>query len=133
MRLLIRNASVWKWDAPVGGELRWRYGFSLLYHSWLAVDAEGRLHLPISDEPTPDEGNFEAVLDAKGLVVLPGLMDAHIHVSGTGESLNFLDLKTCESIGQFQAMLKEHIAQHSHLKWVIGVNWDQVTGIWAFP
>ena len=64
--------------------------------------------------------------DAGGQLVLPGLIDAHLHVMLTGESAYYLDLQACTSIAQLQQMLASHMEAHPELPWVVGVNWDQV-------
>lgn len=64
--------------------------------------------------------------DAAGQLVLPGLMDAHLHVLMTGESAYYLDLQGCTSIAQLQRKLADHQEAHPELPWIVGVNWDQV-------
>ncbi|CAM9101259.1 unnamed protein product, partial [Ectocarpus fasciculatus] len=76
--------------------------------------------------------SYSACMDAAGRLLLPGLMDSHIHVSMTGESIHFVDLKECLSIEQLVVALKTHISLHSDLSWIVGVNWDQ-TKLGRYP
>lgn len=80
----------------------------------------------MDDSFEPNEQEFEVCIDARNQLILPGLMDSHIHVSGTGESVAFLDLKECRSIEQLVSAVERHIAEHADISWIIGVNWDQV-------
>ena len=60
-----------------------------------------------------------------GTVLIPGLMDAHIHVMTTGEARYFVDLSDCTSIEALQAAVRGHVEKHPDLTWIIGVAWDQ--------
>lgn len=64
-------------------------------------------------------------VDLKGQLILPGLIDSHIHVAMVGESKYFLDLSTCFSIQELQVMVRQHVSRHPDLHWIQGVNWDQ--------
>jgi predicted amidohydrolase YtcJ len=121
MSLIIRNAAIWQWYDGEGNKAgRPVSGFNI------TVNQYGRIKLFRSEEPIPDEGSYSACIDGTGLVALPGLHDAHIHVMGTGRSVNFLDLKGCYSIEELRDALRRHLAVHPELTWIIGVNWDQV-------
>ena len=58
--------------------------------------------------------------------MLPGLMDAHIHVMLMGESAHYLDLGDCNSIASMKEKLSVHAANNPSLAWIVGTNWDQV-------
>jgi predicted amidohydrolase YtcJ len=60
-------------------------------------------------------------------MILPGLMDSHIHVALTGESAHYVDLSDCTSIDAMKTALAVHAKKHPGLPWIIGVNWDQVS------
>ena len=121
MRLIIRNATIWQWRGHgIDKEGYPVTGFNI------TVNESGRIKLFRRDEPIPDEASYSTCIDGTGLVVLPGLHDAHIHVMKTGESVNFLDLKECHSIEELREALRRHIELHADLSWIIGVNWDQV-------
>ena len=130
-RILVKNATLWRW-AGVPTELS-KAG-SALPCSWFSIangvicdissnaDSQHRDHLP--------EERFSQVIDARHRLVIPGLHDAHIHVSMTGESSYFLDLKGCESIDGLISTLSDHGKKFplGVLPWIQGVNWDQVRG-----
>lgn len=149
--LLVRGARLWSWDGdseassssctqqqqPTPHPSR-RTGRLLPEPRDLEVDEKGRIRIlpPVnvspahgkegradSSTPTPV---YSAEIDARGLALLPGLMDAHIHMALTGESLAFLDLSACNSIEDLTCAVAGHVAKHPDQSWIIGVNWDQV-------
>jgi predicted amidohydrolase YtcJ len=66
-----------------------------------------------------------------GKLVLPGIHDSHIHVQGLGESVGYLDLFGCESLGDFKERLRSHLQASksesgaSSSSWIIGFGWEQ--------
>ncbi len=62
------------------------------------------------------------VLDAGGGTVTPGLVDAHAHLVGLGESLATVDLRGAEST---QEVVRRLQAGAPAKGWVVGRGWDQ--------
>lgn len=60
-------------------------------------------------------------------VVLPGFADAHIHVEGTGEQLERLDLRGL-SKAEILAKVAEAVHSSPQGEWILGGGWDQ--GFW---
>lgn len=134
--LLIYNICIWRWHKD--DELQFlktlpsNEGYVTLPSSWMLLQ-HGKIlsicqHLPHSQThiPPPLEDKRYKILDGKGLLVIPGLIDSHIHVSYTGESLNFfVNLSHCESISDIQESIKLHMEKFPDLKWIVGVNWEQ--------
>lgn len=75
--LLIKNGAIYTMDDGIP------------YAEWVAV-ADGKI-LALG---MGDASNIEAksVIDLKGKVVLPGLIDSHMHGTATGEALNAVDV-----------------------------------------
>jgi predicted amidohydrolase YtcJ len=75
------------------------------------------------------ESRFRAprVIDLKGKTVLPGLVDAHLHVEETGVSLLNVDLSGRNSVKEIQGLIKAEAARKSNAEggWVRGWGWDQ--------
>ena len=62
------------------------------------------------------------IVDLQGKTVLPGLADAHAHLSDIGwRELNF-DLTGVESLAALQARLRERAAQDRN-EWMVGIGW----------
>ena len=67
-------------------------------------------------------------------VLLPGLIDAHGHVMGLGESLLQVDLRESKSALDAVKMVQAYAKKQQNLPWVIGRGWNQV--LWpgkAYP
>jgi predicted amidohydrolase YtcJ len=64
-----------------------------------------------------------AVLDLGDSVVVPGLVDPHIHIESLGLSLNSLDLRGVSSIEELKEVLRR--AAESGTGWIFGRGWDQ--------
>lgn len=65
------------------------------------------------------------VLDASGMTVLPGLVDAHAHVAGLGAALDTVDLVGTRSLDQVVAHIRASAADAPQGEWILGRGWDQ--------
>jgi predicted amidohydrolase YtcJ len=67
------------------------------------------------------------VIDLKGKTVLPGLVDAHLHVEETGVALMNVDLTGRNSVKEIQGLIEAEAARKSKAAggWVRGWGWDQ--------
>lgn len=65
-------------------------------------------------------------IDGKSQVMLPGLIDAHGHVMGLGESLLEVDLRGVASAQQATQLVKDYAQSHPELQWITGGGWNQV-------
>lgn len=61
--------------------------------------------------------------DLDGHLVIPGVIDAHFHLMGTGESLQRVDLVRAKSLEEIQQLVREHALATSHHRWVLGKSW----------
>lgn len=66
---------------------------------------------------------YDRVVDLDGAVVLPGFVDAHVHLTQTGLALTGLDLASCQD----RAAALTAVAAHSraHRGVVLGTGWDE--------
>ncbi|TLU65221.1 amidohydrolase [Thalassotalea litorea] len=81
-----------------------------------------------------DSASDATVIDGKGRVMLPGLIDAHGHVLSYGLSLMRVDLMGSPSEQDSVARVKDFAQKNSDSKWIQGRGWNQVQ--WpsnAFP
>ena len=69
-------------------------------------------------------------VDLGGGLVIPGIIDAHFHLTSTGESLQRVDLVRARSLDEIQRLVSAHAKAHPHLHWVLGKSWlfDAVPG-----
>ena len=75
-----------------------------------------------------------AQIDGQNKVLLPGLIDAHGHVLGLGETLLQVDLRESKSALDAAKMVQAYAKQQQELTWITGRGWNQV--LWpgkAFP
>ncbi len=64
-------------------------------------------------------------IDLKGAFVLPGLVDAHVHLRSLGEQLTSLDLRGIESADEIVSRAARASASRPAGEWLIGIGWDQ--------
>jgi len=74
------------------------------------------------------------VIDLAGAHVLPGLMDAHLHLTGYGTSLELVDLSGARSWDEVVDRVVRFARDRPPGEWILGRGWDQ--NLWpghAFP
>ncbi len=73
-------------------------------------------------------------LDGKGQVLMPGLIDAHLHVMGLGLAALTLDLSDTTSLDQALAKIAAFARDNPTRPWIIGRGWNQEKwGLGRFP
>src|SRR5699024_9387380 len=106
------------------GELR---EFSTLSFS------EGKVIDVYSDTTFKESENIE-IIDAKGQVMLPGLIDAHAHVMGLGFQQMNADLTGTPSLAAALKKVEEYSDQYPDLAWIEGRGWNHTHwNIGRFP
>lgn len=76
-------------------------------------------------------GSGTKVVDLKGATVVPGLADAHYHLSGVGEREMTLNLEGTRTKEAFLAKVKERVATAKPGEWVTGSGWIET--FWSPP
>ena len=66
------------------------------------------------------------VIDGKGLTLLPGITDAHGHVSSLGYTLLQIDLRGATSARQVSSLIATYAKEKPFLNWIQGRGWNQV-------
>lgn len=74
-------------------------------------------------EKTPKRPEYH--VDGKGRVMLPGLIDAHLHMISLGFAALTLDLSDTHSLAEAQAKIKAFAEAHPDRQWIIGRGWNQ--------
>ncbi len=64
-------------------------------------------------------------IDMRGQTIVPGLIDAHGHLLGLGQSLIFADLMGTQSKDEIIAVLQEKARTLESGQWLLGRGWDQ--------
>ena len=101
----------------------------------LLVGDDGRVErvFKAGDKLPALEGENTRV-NANGLTMLPGLIDAHGHVMGLGFQALTVDLSGTRSLDEALAKIREYAEANPRDRWVIGSGWNQVSwGLVRFP
>ncbi|MCP8967460.1 amidohydrolase [Ectobacillus ponti] len=61
----------------------------------------------------------------RGGMMLPGLVDSHMHLIGHGERLMRLDLSDCRSYEEMLGLVRERAAQLQPGEWILGDGWNE--------
>jgi len=77
------------------------------------------------------EGRATKVIDLRGSTVLPGLTDAHYHLSGVGEREMEFNLEGTTSLEDFLAKVKARVDKAKPGQWVTGRGWIET--FWKPP
>jgi hypothetical protein len=91
----------------------------------MAWDAEGRLLAVGSTDALVQRWPDAPRTEARGRVVVPGLIDAHAHVMGLGFALLNADLAGADSVEEVLARLRRHAENLPDGAWLRGRGWDQ--------
>lgn len=92
--------------------------------SGLLIGRDGRVvKLLHEGDARPERPDFR--LDGQHRTLLPGLNDAHGHISGLGFQALGLDLTTTTSLADAQRRLERYAAGHETPAWIRGGGWNQ--------
>jgi predicted amidohydrolase YtcJ len=72
-------------------------------------------------------GPFTKTIDAQQHLVLPGLVDCHIHFMEGSLGLTHVDLNDAGSVAEIQKRVKEYAAAHPDEPWITGMGWTYPT------
>ena len=99
----------------------------------IVLTREGRVERLLGpDDKRPERPDWRA--DMGGRVLLPGFVDAHVHVMDTGFRAQELDLSGAKSLGEAVGMVRAYAAAHPDLKVIQGGGWNQESwGMGRFP
>jgi predicted amidohydrolase YtcJ len=111
-------------DAPFDREEGWRPDAEAV-----AVRDGRILFVGSTAEAERFRGEETRVLDAAGGTLIPGLVDAHVHLSALGESLAQVNLVGVTSEAEAVERVAERAAELPPGEWIVGYGWDE--GAWA--
>jgi len=78
-----------------------------------------------SDELMEQFSGFEQI-DGEGNTLLPGLIDAHVHVMGLGYQEMEVDVSGLESLDETLEKIGDYTEANPDLEWIRGRGWNQV-------
>jgi predicted amidohydrolase YtcJ len=111
--LIVRAGRIWTGDP---------------HHPWAeAIAARKGMIVAVgsADEVSKLKGPATRVIERPTAFAMPGLIDAHGHISSLGSSLEEIDLRGVSSLAEVARRVKERIEENPENTLVIGRNWDQ--------
>jgi len=100
----------------------------------VAIRGSEILFVGSNAEAAKFEGSKTRVVDLAGATVLPGLADAHYHLSGVGQREMTLNLEGTTTKEAFLAKVAERVASTKAGEWVTGSGWIETFWVpQAFP
>jgi predicted amidohydrolase YtcJ len=88
----------------------------------VVVDASGRI---ISLHETRESLPEVEHITLPGVVALPGLHDAHLHVEGIGARAQRVDVRGVRTVDELRARVRDFLVLHPQASTVTGRGWDQ--------
>ncbi len=99
----------------------------------MVIDDDGRIARLLSRRDRRPE-NIDFREDGRGRTVIPGMIDAHLHVMGLGLAQLTLDLSGTNSLAEAQTQIAAYAAANPDRPWIIGRGWNQERwGLGRFP
>ena len=99
------------------------------------IGEDGKISRVIGErDKLPRRSDVDFHVDGQGRVVIPGLIDSHVHVPDMGFALMTLDLSGTNSLDEALAMLRAYAAENPERPWITGTGWNQEKwGLGRFP
>jgi predicted amidohydrolase YtcJ len=97
----------------------------------LAIQGGRVVQIGTAMEIAPYERVAAKVVDLKGRTVVPGMVDAHVHLSGIGEREATLNLEGVASLEAFLTTVKAEVVKKKAGEWIRGRGWIET--FWKPP
>ncbi len=91
----------------------------------VAVRGDKFVFVGADNDVEPYIGPETKVIELEGKLVVPGLIDAHVHMMTYGMGLDALDFRGINNFPQIAEMVAEKAQQLKPGQWILGANWDQ--------
>ncbi len=90
----------------------------------LLIDDQGNISAVYHDkEKRPKKVAYK--VDGKGRYVVPGMIDAHVHIMDTGFAKMTLDLSGARSLEEALVQVRAYVQAHPDRSWIEGNGWNQ--------
>ncbi|MFW2350503.1 amidohydrolase [Qipengyuania sp.] len=98
----------------------------------LVIDDDGKVAQILQAKDKKPQTDYRE--DGKGRVMIPGLIDAHVHVMGVGIGALTLDLSETNSLAEALDKIRAFAAANPDRPWILGRGWNQEKwGLGRFP
>lgn len=91
---------------------------------------------PVAQSVSVKNGKIDAInsvdkssltIDCKGATVIPGFVDAHMHLTNMGKRMELLQLKDARSADEIADLVAEQCKKQPKGTWIQGFGWNQAT------
>ena len=82
--------------------------------------------MAIGDDRLVENFSDAIIIDGQGKTLIPGITDAHGHVSSLGYTLLQIDLRDTSSARQAANQIADYAQKNPYLNWIRGRGWNQV-------
>ena len=89
----------------------------------LVIGDDGRVKTVLRRGQTRPRTQY--LIDGKGQVAMPGLIDSHVHVMSVGFAAMTLDLSDTRSLPEALAKIAAYAKAHPDRRWILGRGWNQ--------
>lgn len=95
-----------------------------IYFTGIVIDDNGFVaQLLERKDKRPDDVDYYQ--DAKGAYMLPGIVEGHAHVMGTGLRSMLLDLRDCDTLEDALVKISDFVRDNPGRPWILGGGWNQ--------
>lgn len=91
----------------------------------IAVRGDRIIFVGTNEAALKFKGSKSEIVEMDGKTVIPGLIDAHAHFIGLGESLQRLSFVETRSFDEIVAQVRQKAATTPRGDWILGRGWDQ--------
>ena len=93
----------------------------------MAIDSATGIILAVgsNDEVRRYAGIHSELLDLRGRTVLPGFIDAHMHLLSTAYRSHYIDAIVCTNEDEVATLVRERASQTPRGHWILGGQWDK--------
>lgn len=98
----------------------------------MTIDEQGRIVATYARGDSPPRADYRE--NGRGRTVVPGMIDAHLHLMELGLGELVLDLSGTRSLEEAQSRLAAYAAANPDRPWIVGRGWNQeLWGLGRFP
>jgi len=126
--MVIKNATIYTVAKTIDEIKKGDFDFPVIQNGHVAIK-DGKI-IALSDEEITDLIDSETeIIDATGQVLIPGLIDAHMHAMFAGLDFGFKDLSGTRSKEEMIILMREQAKEQNGSQWIRGREWNEL--IWT--
>lgn len=122
--LVIDNAKIHTVDLEINEIRNGKFSFTTIEKGYVAAK-EGKIIAVAEGDPNRWIGIRTQVIDAQGKVLIPGLVDSHLHAQFAGEGMLNINMRNVPSAEAMFALIDEHAQITPEGEFIRGANWNE--------